>query len=126
MRYETIHAEAGQITSREVYDSTAGTFTVFGPTGAVVSSRALTAAEASKYAALEAAAAAAAATAQTAAANTATIRTRAENALAANTAFLALGAPTNAQVLAQTQVLTKECTGIIRLLLGLLDTTAGT
>ncbi len=58
--------------------------------------------------------------------NAADIRAKAVQALVANATFLALGAPTNAQVLAQTQRLTRETTGVIRLLLGLLDDTSGT
>lgn len=51
---------------------------------------------------------------------------KARQALAANATFLALAAPTNAQVLAQTKRLTREVNGIIRLLIGadLLDDTA--
>jgi len=55
-----------------------------------------------------------------------TIEQRAATALAANDAFLALAAPTNAQVLAQTKILTKECTAIIKLLLNRLDSVDGT
>lgn len=59
-------------------------------------------------------------------ANGATLKQRAQTALTANTTFLALASPTNAQTLAQVQLLTKECNGLIRLALGLLDSTAGT
>ena len=59
-------------------------------------------------------------------ANADTLRARAQAALTANATFLALGSPTNAQTLAQVQLLTKECNGIIRLLLGVLDSTSGT
>lgn len=59
-------------------------------------------------------------------ANRATITGRAKTALTANDAFLGLTAPTNAQVLAQTKVLTRECSALIRLLLDELSTTAGT
>lgn len=51
---------------------------------------------------------------------------KAQNALNANATFLALASPTNAQTLAQVQLLTKECNALIRLALGLLDSTAGT
>ena len=56
----------------------------------------------------------------------AVLASRARAALIANATFLALGSPTNAQTLAQVQLLTKECNGIIRLLLGVLDSTSGT
>jgi hypothetical protein len=62
----------------------------------------------------------------TPAANADALRTSAMQALATNAAFLALSAPTNAQALAQTQRLTRECSAVIRLLLGQLDDTAGT
>ncbi len=55
-----------------------------------------------------------------------TIEDRAVTALDANAAFLALASPTNAQVLTQVKVLTRECTAVIRLLLGRLDSTTGT
>lgn len=60
-------------------------------------------------------------------ANGATLRERAVAALDANAAFLAIpNTPTNAQVLAQVKVLTKEASGLIRLLLGRLDSVEGT
>lgn len=58
--------------------------------------------------------------------NAQTLRDRAAQALAANATFLALVSPTNAQVLAQVQRLTKECSALIRLGQNLLDTTDGT
>lgn len=64
--------------------------------------------------------------AQTAAANEATIASRMDAALATNDAFLALASPTNAQTLAQVKALTKECTGLIRLLRRKLDSASGT
>jgi hypothetical protein len=57
------------------------------------------------------------------AANTDTLHAQATTALTANRDFLALAAPTNAQTLAQVKMLTRESTGTIRLLLGLLDAT---
>jgi hypothetical protein len=51
---------------------------------------------------------------------------KAGQALAANSAFLAIATPTAAQNATQIQRLTRETTAIIRLLLGLTDTTDGT
>lgn len=59
-------------------------------------------------------------------ANKAILVSKARAALAVNATFLALVAPTNAQTLAQVQALTKECNGIIRLLINALDATTGT
>jgi hypothetical protein len=56
----------------------------------------------------------------------ATIGARANAALAANATYQAIASPTNAQVVAQVALLTKEVNGIIRLMMGLYDTTAGT
>lgn len=51
---------------------------------------------------------------------------RARQALAVNDTFLALGSPTNAQTLAQVQRLTRECSALIRLAIGVADSIAGT
>lgn len=59
-------------------------------------------------------------------ANGADLRTKAAAALDANATYLALSNPTNAQNAAQVQRLTRECSGLIRLLLGRLEDTAGT
>jgi hypothetical protein len=59
-------------------------------------------------------------------ANEGALHAKAEQALDANAAFLALATPTNAQVVQQVQRLTRENNALIRLLLGKLDDTAGT
>ncbi len=59
-------------------------------------------------------------------ANAVILRSKASTALGLNNTFLAIGSPTNTQVLAQVQLLTKECDGLIRLVINQLDSTAGT
>lgn len=59
-------------------------------------------------------------------ANAATLRGNAAAALAANSTYLAIGTPTAGQVATQVNRLTRESSALIRLLLGLLDTTADT
>lgn len=54
------------------------------------------------------------------------IAAKAPNALANNSAFLALSAPTQAQAVAQVTALTRQMNAVIRILLGMLDTTDGT
>jgi hypothetical protein len=58
--------------------------------------------------------------------NAATLRANAQTALAANATYLAIATPNAAQIAAQVNRLTRECTAIIRLLLGVLDSTDGT
>jgi len=62
----------------------------------------------------------------TPAANQQTIQQRAVSAMDANNTYLALAAPSNAQVAAQVKLLTRETTGLIKLALGLLSDTTGT
>lgn len=59
-------------------------------------------------------------------ANRATLQQRAVNALTANATYLAIATPTTAQMRDQLAAITKECSGLIRLLLNQVDTTSGT
>jgi hypothetical protein len=54
------------------------------------------------------------------------IRAKALAALTANTTYLAVGAPTNPQVVAQVDRLTRECSALIRLMLDQVDDITGT
>lgn len=99
-------------------DNVADTFTAWNASGAQTTQRALTQLERDRLNAADAAAARDA--------NGTTIRQRAATALAANATYLALPTPNAAQVAAQVAMLTRECSGIIRLLIGQLDSTAGT
>jgi len=56
-------------------------------------------------------------------ANIVTLIGRARTALNTNSTFLALGSPTNAQVLAQVQALTRQSNGLIKQMLGDTDLT---
>lgn len=54
------------------------------------------------------------------------LRDRAHAALAANATYLALAPPTTVQAVAQVERLTRECSGLIRLALNLVDSLDGT
>lgn len=58
--------------------------------------------------------------------NQQSLQQKAQAALATNATYLGLASPTTAQAVAQVAVLTRECSAVIRLLLGLLDSTSGT
>lgn len=55
-----------------------------------------------------------------------TLTQRAQRALERNAAYLAIASPTATQARDQVAALTRECSGLIRLLLRALDTTDGT
>lgn len=59
-------------------------------------------------------------------ANAVTLRQRALTALTNDAAYLAIAAPTNAQAVAQTAALTRQVSGIIRLLLNQTTDISGT
>lgn len=63
---------------------------------------------------------------QAAGANRRTVEQRARDAIAANTTYLAIGSPTNAQVIAQVRRNTQSITALIKLALNDLDSTDGT
>jgi hypothetical protein len=100
------------------WDGAAGTATTWGLDGTLISQRALTVVEQALMAAAD--------DQNSIATNRASVETKAVQALTANATFLALASPTNAQTLAQVKTLTRECNGLIRLLLGLFDDMSGT
>lgn len=57
--------------------------------------------------------------------NAADLRDKASSALATNVTFLAIASPSNAQVSTQVKALTRECSALIRLLLGQTDVEDG-
>jgi hypothetical protein len=86
--------------------------------GVLLETRALTADESALVAAQLAA--------ETAQTNTNTIRSRAATALTTNATFLAIASPSTAQVATQVKALTRQCDGVIRLMLNQLDTITDT
>jgi len=103
----------------EEWDSVAAMYTSWDSSGSQTSQRPLTDKEITGFAEASAL--------NVKAGNEQTLRTKAQQALAANDTFLAVGAAaTAAQVRTQTITLTKECNALIRLLLNELDSTSGT
>jgi hypothetical protein len=102
----------------ELYDGTPNTYTRWNIAGAQLEQRPLTAAEAAALAAED--------VADTAQRNGDQIRTRAAAAMTTNATFLAIASPNATQVANQTKALTRECNGLIRLLLGALTDVSDT
>ena len=117
MSGESTHISGGVLVSREVWDDTTSTYTVYDGSGNVVSTRPYTPAELQTVADDLAAATLAASRSV----NAESITTKAQQALTANAAYLAIPAPTAAEVRTQTERLTREVSGLIRLLLNQLD-----
>ena len=100
---------------RERWDDTTRTYTAYNAQGTQTSTR--------SYTTQENDIADATAVVETAGRNRDTIEEQAGAALDANTAYLAIATPTNAQVAAQVKALTRQNNKIIRLALGRLDGT---
>lgn len=103
--------EDGRVVER--WDDATRLHTTFDASGAAV--------KVDAYTPEENAAADARATAEAAGRTAATIRQQASTALTNNAAYLALGTRTTAQVAAQVEALTRQMNGVIRLLLGRLE-----
>lgn len=152
MNHEIKHSDFGQLTSREVWDDVAGTYTLYDGAGNVTSTRPFTAAETTFYAQQASLVSAAAAAEATAAPNRASLAAKALTAIQTNIDALAKPDPTaanntyvastptqaqaNAQVkaltnqvnalVAQVTALTKQNTALIRMAIGKFDSTSGT
>lgn len=93
------------------FDSNAGTATTYKADGTVASSRSLTPDEQAFLTQMDQTA--------TRSTNLNTIQTKAAAAITANSTYLAIGTPTNAQIAAQVRALTQQNNKIIRVLLGM-------
>jgi hypothetical protein len=96
-------------------DPTPSGYTARDASGVVTTQRALTAAETTWLAGID--------TRNTQATNQATLQQQGITALTNNQNYLGIASPTNAQVVAQVQALTKQMDGVIRLLLNQLNAT---
>lgn len=114
----TIHDVSYDNVLRYRWDTEARTLTEFDDAGKPTSVRPMTALELDEFARDAAAV--------VAEGNRSTLSDRARRALADNATFLAIGAPSNAQVLAQVRALTRQMNAVIRLQIGSLDDITGT
>lgn len=103
---------------RETWDDTARVFTAYDTAGNVTETR--------PYTPLENAQADAEATQQTANTNRDSLHSKAQAALTNNATYLAITAPTNAQVVAQVRALTRQVNALIRLEINQLDDVSNT
>lgn len=106
------------LVARVVFDTTAQTVTTFDGGGNQTAQRAMTAGELALYQAIDAS--------SLAATNLSALLAKAANALTNNTTYLAIGAPTNAQVVAQVNALTLQVDALIRVVANQLSSQAGT
>ena len=107
-----IPSAPAQNKSREI-DSAGNTVTTWDKNGVQLQRRALSASERTIADAADAA--------SVRLANESTLRAKAQAALAANNAYIALASPTAAQTTAHCKTLSKECNALIRLVQGIFD-----